>query len=185
MKTVAADGKFGDLTWYVEQEKLIHEGVERSRKMRQEIRDKYDPGHVYVIRFGSGLVKVGKTGDHHSRMRSHAKWANVYGDTIEDTWISARHRKQSKTERRLIALCKAHGQPVSREYFRGLAFETAVKFAELTVQMAEDEALIADRLELDRRRTEYLDKLLAAVDGDELATWATAHKAAFPGQDIK
>jgi hypothetical protein len=111
-----------------------------------------DPGHVYVILFGTGVVKVGKAVNPRSRIAQHAMQARIHGVEIAESWTSGRHPRHGRTERQLIDHCASHGQRITagNEYFTGLSFEAARDFA---------------------------ISLIAAVNGDMHATWEEAQAA--------
>jgi len=145
-----------DYTWYGEQEKKIWDHVAESRRLRAERRRLFDPGHLYVAEFDSGVVKVGKADNAESRLAAHAKTG-----LVRSSWTSPRHLHCSKTERELIAFCNEYGTlHGGREYFRDISFEIARAYAFLVVQNA--------------LRADYLARLVSAVNGDMSKTWAEA-----------
>lgn len=76
-------------------------------------------GHIYVIEFTSGIVKVGKAKDPKARIAAHTRIAEVHGGGVRSSWVSRRLVSYSAAERDLIDLCSRRGQPVGgREYFR-------------------------------------------------------------------
>ena len=145
--------------WYVEQEQKIHDATAESRRLRAELRKLFDPGHLYVVAFDSGVVKVGKSANAEARIEAHAK-----AGFVRSAWSSPRHIECSKTERQLIAFCVRHGiLHGGREYFRDIPFGLARDYAE--------------RIVLDHQRRIYLDALIEAVGGDMSATWEQAQRA--------
>ncbi|TAK32303.1 MAG: GIY-YIG nuclease family protein [Myxococcaceae bacterium] len=82
-------------------------------------------GHLYVVEFISGVVKVGRSGRPDARIAQHAALARVHGGGIHATWVSREHFASSTTERELIEFCARHGRLVAgREYFE-IAFSVA------------------------------------------------------------
>lgn len=125
-----------DMNWLVEQERKIQAGVAHAREGRRLLRELFDAGHLYVIEFASGTLKVGKTRTPPRRLRSHAQAAAIYGAEVINSWVSGQHPYQSKTELELIKFCNLHGRLVSgREYFRDISFATAVDCARALVEL--------------------------------------------------
>lgn len=185
----AADsaGKFGDLSWYGEQEEKIHESTVRAAIARRQLRDVLDEGHLYVVEFTSGVVKVGKSVAPVNRLASHAKYAQIHGGDISQSWTSERHRGYSATERQLIKFGHSHSEAVvvSRgEYFRDLDFDNVQQYAELLVEHAIEGALLDQRRRADdAERRDYLDGLIAVAGDDMSWTWQQAHQAWEAEQD--
>jgi hypothetical protein len=94
-----------------------------------------DVGCIYVLRFSTDIVKVGKAVNPKSRIAHHGLIARVHGVTITESWASGVHRRHSATERQLIDYCKARGKriAVGAEYFTGVPFEAACDFANQAV----------------------------------------------------
>lgn len=148
-----------DTSWYVEQLEVIAAADYEARRQRVALRVRFDPGHLYVVAFDSGVIKVGKAGNAESRLAAHAKTG-----LIRASWTSPRHLDCSKTERQLIAFCNEYGHLYGgREYFTGIAFDHACAYAFLVVRNV--------------LRRAYLDSLIDAVNGDMTATWAQARRA--------
>ena len=96
-----------------------------------------DVGHLYVVEFTSGVIKVGKAVGPKSRIASHSKFAAIHGDGIVRSWSSERHHGYSDSERDLITFCKKRGSRVfGHEYFRDVTFDDARIFAGLLAQRA-------------------------------------------------
>jgi hypothetical protein len=91
-----------------------------------------DVGHVYVIQFSTGVVKVGKAVNPESRIGDHRHNAAVHNISITDGFVSVAHPGHSKTERELIKFCAHHGTRTAagNEYFTGIDFEAACSFAD-------------------------------------------------------
>lgn len=80
---------------------------------------KLDLGHIYVVEFTSGVVKVGKSTDPRSRIATHRQLARMHGGEVRNTWVSHLHYFSGEAERELIEYCARIGQlVVGREYFR-------------------------------------------------------------------
>lgn len=152
-----------DCSWYTEQESAIERADVEAAIARRRRAAVVDDGHVYVVQFGSGVIKVGKSTSPAGRLLTYAKNARVHGNTIAQAWVSDRHTQCSGTERKLIDLGAQLGTRLSREYFTGLDFEAVREYAQ--------------RIVLDRRRREYLERLAGAVGGDMSATWECAQTA--------
>lgn len=127
-----------------------------------------DLGHVYVIEFESGVVKVGRAVCPDSRLASHAGYAQVHGGGIRRTWISDRHEKHTETEAGLIALCKARGTTAfGREYFTGIAFETARDYATLLCEQSEVRRLMDESAAQLERTAAAHEVMVAGSGGDD------------------
>jgi hypothetical protein len=86
--------------------------------------------YVYVLRFGSGLVKVGYSADPSKRVRQHQDLANSYGNPVTAQWVSTPHTKAAANEKALIAFCAERATAVAgREFFKGVDFDAVVSFA--------------------------------------------------------
>jgi hypothetical protein len=98
-------------------------------------------GHVYVIRFSSQIVKVGRTAAPRTRMRWHLSSAAWYGTTIEKAWLSRPHVDVVPNERALIKYGRERATAqTGNEYFRGVDFADVVRLAEsLTYRRATPE----------------------------------------------
>jgi hypothetical protein len=94
-----------------------------------------DVGHLYVLMFSTGVVKVGKAVDLNSRIATHKYHAKIHGVTIADASGSDAHPQHSKTERQLIDFCLREGVRIDAgtEYFTGVEFETVCDFADQVV----------------------------------------------------
>jgi hypothetical protein len=78
----------------------------------------YAPGHIYVVEFTSGVVKVGKSTEPEKRISAHSKFAEIHGGSIRTAWISRELVGFNGAERELIKLCSQISAPVfGREYF--------------------------------------------------------------------
>lgn len=90
-----------------------------------------DVGHVYVLLFSTGVIKVGKAVNPDSRIATHRYHATIHGVEITDGWVSDVHPAHSRTERELIDFCLQRGAriQVGAEYFAGLDFEAVCDFA--------------------------------------------------------
>ena len=154
-----------DTTWYVEQERRIAIATALDAGTRA------DRGYVYVVEFTSGVVKVGKAANAKARIATHAAYARIHGGDVRRSWVSVKHRGYDDTERSLIAMCRQLGvQAFGKEYFRDVRFESACEYASEVI--------------VNRKRREYLDRLIEAVGGDLSVTWQAAHLAAFGTDDV-
>lgn len=124
--------------WYVEQERRIKEADSESARLRLEMRRTFDPGHLYVVEFAAGILKVGKSANPDRRLEQHAK-----AGFVQRTWVSAHHLGCSSTERQVLKYCASYGQlHGGREYFTGLEFCSVVIRALLVV----DDALCGEQV---------------------------------------
>lgn len=116
-------------------DRWIAEASVRAAIERRHLRDMIDDGHVYVVQFGSGVVKVGKTTHPVHRLASHAKYAGIHNGSVRTSWTSERHHGCSETERQLIAFCKKRGIRVfGKEYFRSVDFDVVRDLADVLVR---------------------------------------------------
>lgn len=152
-------------------EKRIEAATTSAAAARQQLRREFDPGHIYVIEFDSGVIKVGKTADPVGRLRAHG-----FAGFVRRSWFSERHIECGQSENALLAFCRKVGQlHGGREYFVGLSFERAQMFAEaLAIQ-----ALLRMAQEISADRIAYLNAVNDAAQGDTSTTWLEAHLRAF------
>lgn len=113
---------FGDMTELRE----LQLAIAATQKIPAEL------GHIYVVEFATGIVKVGKTSSPTRRIRAHGRAAAIHGTEIANCWISQPHQNWSTNERQLIQFCASRGTQVAGrgEYFRGVSFADASQFAE-------------------------------------------------------
>jgi hypothetical protein len=104
-------------TWYIPETRAEAEAelaAEHARFLAQ-----YALGHIYVIEFASGVVKVGRTATPKGRVAVHALLAAAHGGSIQSVWVSHRIVGSASAERELIDFCGRNGQlAAGREYFR-------------------------------------------------------------------
>lgn len=143
-------------------------------------------GHLYVLRFSNGEVKIGRTEHLTSRLRQHRDGARGRGLTVTDQWVSEPHIEFDINEEALkeVAL-KLGGTPVgtSREYFTGVDWAEMVTVAKRLPRTSPEE--VQPRTGAERRagligdREEAVRK--AALDAWERETGAQigAIEAAF------
>lgn len=109
---------------------------------------RYREGHIYVVGFANGVVKVGLTRDPDRRIRAHIRHGKSLGVGIEAIWVSTPHKEASSNERELIDSIAAFvGRPSGQvgEFFT-VAFARAVAIAEgLPKPRADEEAPISLR----------------------------------------
>jgi hypothetical protein len=87
-------------------------------------------GHLYVIEFSTGAIKVGESRDPIVRIEAHRKEARRFGVSIARSWLSESARLTSCAERRLITAChreavRLHGY----EYLSEIAYERCIELA--------------------------------------------------------
>lgn len=97
-----------------------------------------DEGHIYILKFSTGVIKVGQTLDLVRRMREHRRDAEAFGAVIVDYWFSPAHHNYLENEVEMILRCDEVATWRSkREYFQGLDIDEVIAFAsELTYYTA-------------------------------------------------
>jgi len=99
-------------------------------------------GHIYVVEFDQGTIKVGTSVDPKARLRSHAGLAAFFQISIARRWISLPHANAQANEKALIHWCTERAQVVGgREWFGGLAFDEVVAHGR---KLAGDSPLLPD-----------------------------------------
>ena len=94
-------------------------------------------GHVYVLAFDNGTVKVGQTQNATQRLNSHKSAARGFGLTVTDEWVSPPHVGYRANEDALKAIAvNLGGTPTSQEYFNGVDWATVVEKAEVELTFA-------------------------------------------------
>ena len=87
-------------------------------------------GHVYVVAFDNGIVKVGRTKDPANRLRTHKGDGKKFGIAVLDSWTSPLHYEWEMNEETLKALAvKYGGTPTCAEYFQGADYASVVDAA--------------------------------------------------------
>ncbi|MEU9833253.1 hypothetical protein AB0D67_17145 [Streptosporangium sp. NPDC048047] len=95
-------------------------------------------GHLYVLAFSSGTVKVGRTDSGRRRILQHRAEAARHGVELTDEWLSPAHTGWYQNERALIEHCESTGIRIGgnkSEYFTGLDFAAVRAFAESLVNI--------------------------------------------------
>jgi hypothetical protein len=88
-------------------------------------------GHVYVLAFDNGTVKVGQTQNAPQRLSSHKSIARGFGLTVTGEWVSPPHAGYRANEDALKAIAASlGGTPTSQEYFSGVDFAAVVEKAQ-------------------------------------------------------
>ena len=88
-------------------------------------------GHVYVLAFDNGTVKVGQTQNATRRVSTHKSTARGFGLTVTDEWVSPLHAGWRANEDALKAIAAGlGGTPTSQEYFSGVDFAAVVEKAQ-------------------------------------------------------
>jgi len=100
-------------------------------------------GHVYVLAFDNGTVKVGQTQNANQRMSSHKSIARGFGLTVTGEWVSPLHAGWRANEDALKAIAVSlGGTPAGQEYFSGIDFAAVVEKAqELTFPAPEPDVM--------------------------------------------
>jgi hypothetical protein len=90
-------------------------------------------GHLYVLQFSTGAIKVGQTADLRKRLAEHRRDASAFNVVITGYWVSLAHAEYLSNEKKLIAYCGTIGRRAKNEYFHGADLATVRQFAvELT-----------------------------------------------------
>lgn len=77
-------------------------------------------GHIYLIEYQDGFVKVGRTADPRNRVESHWIDARKFGYQITRMWVSKTHANYVENEKEAIMHCNEFGeQKYGKEYFSG------------------------------------------------------------------
>ena len=85
-----------------------------------------DGGYVYVLRYGDGAVKVGRTRGAGGRLKGHQTTGRVFGRQMVDWWVSPPHDDWKANEKALIGIAAEMGTPIAAEYFPGIDFAALV-----------------------------------------------------------
>jgi hypothetical protein len=82
-------------------------------------RDRRRPAHgyIYVIRFSTGAVKAGQTGNPAARLRQYSHGAAQYDVHIVEAWLSRPHTNHLANEAAVLAEGRRSGQPLGSESF--------------------------------------------------------------------
>lgn len=87
------------------------------------------PGHIYVIEFSTGAVKVGMATDLARRLAQHTKAAHSVGASVARTWTGERLDGVRYVEDRMIDFCRSLGdRTAGAEWFIGLDFDAVVNY---------------------------------------------------------
>lgn len=86
-------------------------------------------GHIYIIQFSTGSVKVGKTADLRRRIGEHRRASHPFGAAMTTIWYSRPFEDWHAVERRLIARATETCATRRRhEYFTGVSVEELADF---------------------------------------------------------
>ncbi|MFI6595013.1 GIY-YIG nuclease family protein [Nonomuraea sp. NPDC050536] len=105
-------------------------------------------GHyVYVVQFNSGTIKIGRTGNPASRLKSHATAARPHGIFVAAQWLSQPHPLARRNEIQLVEFCHTHFKSTNDgEYFMDARVDDVIAFAE-TLPVSQH---MTDRLQFTR-----------------------------------
>lgn len=103
--------------------------------------------YIYVVQFNSGIVKVGRTMNPATRLKSHATGGRPHGISVSAQWLSQPHLRAKRNEHLLIAFCKDRYQSVNDgEFFVDAEPSEIVAYAErLNVSAGGPEVLRFER----------------------------------------
>lgn len=77
-------------------------------------------GHIYLIEYQDGSVKVGRTANPRSRVGSHWSDARKFNHQVTRVWVSKAHANHIANEKEAIMICNEFGdQKSGKEYFSG------------------------------------------------------------------
>lgn len=89
-----------------------------------------DTGHLYAVRFLTGIIKVGRSQMPERRVATHVFNAELHGSQVEAVWISGPMDKLREREHELIRFCEINGRlTAGQEHFRGLGLQAVIDFA--------------------------------------------------------
>jgi hypothetical protein len=86
-------------------------------------------GHLYVIQFHTGVIKVGQTNHAARRLTEHRRDSWAFGVVMTRIWVSPAHEDYLTNEVDLISFTSRSGGRARREYFHGADFDRVVEFA--------------------------------------------------------
>ncbi len=91
---------------------------------------------IYVVEFGNGTLKVGRSGDPKRRVKNHEYLARRKGTEVSRAWTSGWHLAARNNETALIYHCHSYeGSKVTgREWFTGVDYASVVDYAESLVK---------------------------------------------------
>lgn len=102
-------------------------------------------GHLYVLKFTSGVVKIGYTTDPKIRIRTHGTEARRRSDTLGRSWVSLPHPAAAAHEQHLLSFARSRFEPAfGAEFFQSADFDALVAHARLLL----DEPSQPDLLDL-------------------------------------
>lgn len=102
-------------------------------------------GHIYILAFASGKIKVGRSIQPTIRAKQIAK-LNL-GDKIVDAWVSPLHYLYGRSEFLLLKQCAGICKTQNSEYFTGVPFANAVVLAEqMTFKRSKDTLIFEEYL---------------------------------------
>lgn len=92
-------------------------------------------GHVYILGYSDGMVKVGQSIQPADRVFEHAKQASHHGSRITRVWVSGPHLEWAQRERDLKRLCRKYGTTrAGHEYFAGVEVDNLIADARERMQ---------------------------------------------------
>jgi hypothetical protein len=90
-------------------------------------------GHVYVVEFESGMVKVGYSAKPENRFKGYVKNGVLFGNPVTRTWVSPAHFAPQRNEKLMITFCAERGSRANGgqqgEYFTGVPFGAVQRYA--------------------------------------------------------
>lgn len=100
--------------------------------------------YLYVIEFGNGTIKVGRSANIEHRISSHKTHGEALSVPVRRVWVSDAHEDSVYSESRLL---QALGTPShGKEWFRAVMFDDAVRAASDAVQLSTQPELYNKRL---------------------------------------
>lgn len=117
-------------------------------------------GHVYVVEFSDGWVKVGMGRRPKGRISAHQSISKMRGAIMTRSCVSALLVDCKGAERELIEMCAKSGvSEHGNEWFSGVDFEELAGAVACRFEAATDETLALDR----KTKNEQGDRIVSAV----------------------
>jgi predicted GIY-YIG superfamily endonuclease len=135
-------------------------------------------GHLYVIEFSTGVIKVGRSVNPATRLKEHTREAGRYGVTVLNAWASAEHEGIVQSERQLVDYARTQGTEAGGyEYFKGASFDAIKEYAESIDHNACADLATKERKVLDPEFVKQGQVVRAEFDARGLTTRQVAKKS--------
>lgn len=146
-------------------------------------------GHLYVVSFANGMVKVGRAAKVASRILTHTGEAQRHGNAVVEYWMSPVIERFDVAETALIQWCEAQPGAVAcsgREWFTGLDFAATVEESKrlcvpgvagrIAEEQAEQARIKVERLALARAEQSQRVTVSAEYAAHELRAWLESER---------